>query len=201
EKAVETPIPSEATGESAIRDRVNQKVSEALNKPKAYLGVVTDITDSTIQIKTLESEIKQVSVAAEEITVVNSKGAANKAVKLTDIAIGDFIVAMGYINSNSVLVAQRILITDPVTEPKISAALGNVTDVTKKTLSVSGIKSSESSTISPDSKTTFESFQGGKVAKAKLADISQDDLIIYVNVSGESASVVRSIFIVAHSQG
>lgn len=198
ERAAASPAPSDATGESAIRDKVAQKVAEALNKPKAYLGVVTDIADSTIQIKSLESEIKQISTGEDGIVVVNSKGTANKIVKLTDIAIGDFIVAMGYINSNSVLMAQRILITDPVTEPKVSAIFAKVTDITKKNLSTSGVKNQQNSVVSSDSKTAFISFLGGKTAKSKLADISQGDLIVYVSVTGDNSSAVRSVFIVAH---
>jgi len=52
-----------ATSDSAIRQNVAAKVAAILNKPKAYIGIVTDITDSTIQIKTTDSQIKQISTA------------------------------------------------------------------------------------------------------------------------------------------
>jgi hypothetical protein len=201
EKSFATPAPQTASDESGVRDKVAQKVAEALNKPKAFVGVVTDITDSTIQIKSLESEIKQISTADDGVTVVNSKGTTSKIVKLTDIAIGDFIVAMGYVNSNSVLLAQRILITNPISEPKINASLGKVTEVTKKVLTVASLKDSQSSEVSPDSKTAFQLFISGKAEKSKLSDITQGDLIIYVSAAGEKSETIRSIFIVAHPQG
>ena len=69
-------------------------------------------------------------------SLANQTGTNNKVVKLTDIAIGDFIVAMGYVNQNSVLSAQRILVTDPTTEPKIDISMEKVNTVSKKTLSV-----------------------------------------------------------------
>ena len=50
-----------------------KKVNEALNKPKAYLGVVTDIADSTIQVKTAGGEIRQVSTNKDNVVVVNAK--------------------------------------------------------------------------------------------------------------------------------
>jgi hypothetical protein len=109
-----------ATGDAAIRENVAQKVAAAMNQPKAYLGVVTDITSTTIQTKTPESQIEQIAIGGSEIVVVNSKGTNNKTVKLTDIAIGDFIVAMGYVNGNQVLEAQRILITDPLQNTQLS---------------------------------------------------------------------------------
>ncbi len=201
EKSFATPAPQTASGESGVRDKVAQKVAEALNKPKAFVGVVTDIADSTIQIKSLESEIKQISTADEAITVVNSKGTTSKIVKLTDIAIGDFIVAMGYVNSNSVLLAQRILITDPISEPKINASLGKVTETTKKVMTIASLKDSQNSEISPDSKTAFERLLSGKAERAKLTDVTQGDLIIYVSATGEDSDKIRSVFIVAHPQG
>lgn len=161
------------SSDSGIRAKVEEKVREALNRPKAYLGTITDISDSTIQIKSSESQIQQISVKDDGVTVVKT-GTVNKAVKLTDIAIGDFIVAMGYINSNTVLNAQRILITDPVTEPKVNATFGKLIDIDKKMTT-------------------------SKSVKAKLKTIKDDDQIIFV-IAGEATDlVVRSIFVIQKS--
>ncbi len=185
EKSVPSPTPDgEATGESDIKQKVAQKVAEALNKPKAYIGVVTDISDSTIQIKTNKilpgqtGEIKQIATGSEEIAVVKTTQGANKAVKLTDIAIGDFIVAMGYINGNSVLVAQRILITDPVTEPKINAFMGKGADV-----------------IASKGTLVFL-FEEGKVTKSKAANIEDENKVFYVTQEEDEKTSTRSIFVV-----
>jgi hypothetical protein len=152
---------------------VEEKVKEALNRPKAYLGTVTDISDSTIQIKSSESQIRQVSVKDDSVSVIKS-GTVNKAVKLSDIAIGDFIVAMGYINSNTVLNAQRILITNPVTEPKVSATFGKLIDIDKKTAT-------------------------SKSVKAKLKIIKDDDQIIFVTVGDTTTTTIRSVFVIQKS--
>lgn len=162
-----------ATSESGIRAKVEEKVKELINKPKAYLGTVTDIADSTIQIKTNESQIQQISARDENISVIKA-GTTNKAVKLTDVAIGDFIVAMGYINSNSVLTAQRILITSPVTEPKVIATLGKLSDIDKKIAT-------------------------SKSAKAKLKTVKEDDQIIFVTTEVDSIQTIRSVFVVQKS--
>ena len=102
---------------SAFEEKEGDRLEKAANKPKAYLGTVTDITDSTIQIRTTSSEIRQISVS-EKVVYVK-----------TEPAIGDFIVAMGYKNGNQVLNAQRILITPPVTEPKITVSMAKGADV------------------------------------------------------------------------
>jgi hypothetical protein len=176
-------------------------VAEASKNPKAYIGTVTDIADSTIQIKTIDSQIQQVDISGNGITVVNIVGTNNKTVKLTDVAIGDFIVAMGYVNGNQVLNAQRILITDPVTEPKISISLSNVTAVSKKSLTVTDVKSGQGSSITPDKNTDLESFANGKETATKITSINKNDLVIYVSDTTGTPAIVRSIFDIGPSQG
>jgi len=140
----------------------------------AYLGVVTDIVDSTIQIKNLESEIKQISTENPQVSVVNTKGTNNKAVKLTDVAIGDFIVAMGSVKSNSVLSAERILVTDAVTDPKIVVFAGTFGELSS----------------APDKNASLYSYENGKLSAIKLKSINTTDQI--VSVSNPS---LRTIFV------
>lgn len=177
-KTTEEPKTEGATSESDIRLKVQQKVADALNKPKAYLGTVTDIADSTIQVKTAGGEIRQISANKDEVAVVKT-GTTNKIVKFTDIAIGDFIVAMGYKNENQVLDTQRILITPPVTEPKITATFGKGADVT------------------PTKTTLVFLFKEGKVTKAKATSIQDQSQVIYITTEVGGKSGVRSIFIIS----
>lgn len=195
-----TPVASPSanptsSSDSAIRQKVQEKVANALNKPKAFIGVVTDIADSTIQIKTTGSEIKQISTDPQATTVVKVT-TTSKTVKLTDIAIGDFIVGMGYVNTNSVLKAQRILITDPITEPKINAVFGKITDTSKKTLTVSSLKGGQGVDITPGTKTDIELYTKGAETRAKFASIGDGDLVIYVSDTSGDTPVIRAVFVV-----
>lgn len=82
----------------------------------AYVGTVTDISSGTIQIKDGEGDIKQISLL-EDTKFINTLK-KNIEVKSTDLAIGDYIIAMGIINGNKVLKTKRILITSPIVENK-----------------------------------------------------------------------------------
>ncbi len=198
--AVTTPKPEEnVTSSSEIRLKVAQKVEAALNRPKAFIGTVTDITDSTIQIKTGEIQIEQISIESDNIAVIKTTGKTNKIVKLIDIAIGDFIAAMGYINSNSVLNAQRILITDPTIEPKINAAFGKVTDTSKKNITVTGLKDSQAVSVAPSKNTSLLSYSSGKTSAVKLASIGDGDTVIYVSDNSQATPTVRAIFVIQKS--
>ncbi len=200
EKTLPTDSPN-ASDTSDIRAKVAQDVANTLNRPKAYIGTVTDITDSTVQIKTMGSEIKQISVKTDNTAVINSKGTTQKTVKITDIAIGDFIVAMGYVNGNSVLVAQRILITNPVTEPKITVNIAKVASTTKKALTVNTVSDNKEESVQPDVNTDIKTIKNGESVAVKFSSIVPEDIIIYVITTKGNDTSVRSIFQTPQSQG
>lgn len=200
EKNLPPPTNASGSAEATIREKVEEKVSQVTNRPKAYLGIVTDISDSTIQIKTTLGEINQIAIADENITAVNTKGTTNKVIKLNDVAIGDFVVAMGYINSNTVLAAQRILVIDPITEPKIQLVYGRVTEINKSIIKVDTINGEAGSTLNPDSKTNVMAYNNGKLTATKTASIGEGDTVISVSVTNSDSPSVRSVFIIQKAQ-
>jgi hypothetical protein len=183
-----------ATGEADIANVVAQKIAEAQKKPKAYIGTVTDLVDSTIQIKTTDAQIQQIETDKAPVTVVNIKGTSNKTVKLTDIAIGDFIIAMGYIDGNDVLDAQRILIADAAAEPEIGVLIGKVDSVATKSLTFTPTTNGSSQTVTPDKNTNIKSYSDGKTISIKLSAISPSDIIILVSDTTGTPYLTRSIF-------
>ncbi len=195
---LKTIVPSASAGsaseDASIQEKVAQKVAAALDQPKAYLGVVTDITSSTIQIKNPESQIEQIAIGDDGISVVNAKGTTSKTVKLTDIAIGDFIVAMGYVNGDRVLNAQRVLITNPLEDAGLTVSIGKVAKTSAKYLTVTDALKGVESTITPAKNTVIATFSNGKTSTIKIATIKADDLVIYVTDSSTTPPSIRSIF-------
>jgi len=128
---------------NSVRDNVQKKVEEARIIPFAYIGTVTDIAEQTIQInkfifsKTKEDagEIQQISVD-EENTVFVKVTKSTTFVKFSDLAIGDFIIAMGFKNGNGVLEGKRILITTSVELTTRKAIFGEPSEITKRSLTL-----------------------------------------------------------------
>ena len=186
---------AESTSSSDIRKKVEQDVLKTLYKPKAYIGTVTDVTDSTLEIKNDKSEIGLISVSTET-SVTNSTGTTTKQVKTTDIAIGDFIVAMGYVDNKSVLSAQRVLITSPISDSSpIQADVAKVSKADKKAITISRLTDSDENTIQANSKIYFGIYSDGKESAAKFANFAENDKIIYVvTTDSKGKSTVRSVF-------
>jgi hypothetical protein len=176
--------PKPGTGEANIRQKVIQKVEEVLKKPTAYLGTVTDIAAGTLQIKNDASEIQQISTLASGLAVIKI-GKTNKEIKLADIAIGDFIVAMGYKNGNNVLNAQRILSTSPLGSSLTASIYGTISAIDKKTVSISSLTNGQESTLTYDKNTK---------TNTPFAKVEEGDLVVLVFV--KDTQKARTIYII-----
>jgi hypothetical protein len=125
-------LAQDATNEAdSVLQKVKEKVDAVRKNPKVYIGVVTDKTQDSLQIKNTNGKIELVSVNSEvPFTKIDTK---ETEIKFSDIAIGDFVAAMGIISDNKVLVAKRVLI---VGEPQLNRKIiiGSVTEVIKKTI-------------------------------------------------------------------
>jgi hypothetical protein len=183
-----------ASDEAETSKAVAEKLAKALDKPKAYIGTVTDIADSTIQIKTTDSQIEQIAIGGDNISVVNTKGTTNKTIKLNDIAIGDFIVAMGYVNGKQVLAAQRILVTNPVISPTIDLTIARFTSLSKNTLNATTVKGAQTVNLVPSKNTELSSYLDGKLKTIKSSDINDNDLLVAVIDNTGDPPITRTIF-------
>jgi hypothetical protein len=131
--------PDDAASESSdsadsISERVEKKLNLAVNKPKFYAGTITDLTEDTIQLKNVLSEIQQVSISDKTTYVDNKKN--SKAITFTDIAIGDYAVFLGFANGDNVLLANRVLITNPNDDSNKKIIFGTLETVEGKTATV-----------------------------------------------------------------
>ncbi len=112
-----------------IRDQIAEKLASKNGKGTSYIGTITDISSGTIQTKGKNGEILQISLS-DDTTYINTLK-KNAEVKLTDLAIGDYIVAMGFPTSNRVLDTKRILVTSPLVELKIEVNKITIDKITK----------------------------------------------------------------------
>lgn len=142
--------------------------------PTSYIGTVTDVTGSAIQIKSNKNEIMQIT-ASEEVSVTNTRDTPNKIAKLTDVAIGDVIAGLGYTNSSQVLEASRILIINPMTELEVKVISTKYSKPELKT----------------DKNTSYYEFVDGSQAVIKSTAVKADMDIIYV----EKDDLVRTVFL------
>lgn len=192
-KAMKEKTATATESADSVREIVEEKIEAALKNPLAYLGTVTDIVESTLQIKSNSGEILQVSVSNDATFVKTGKNA--KEVKFSDIAIGDFIVAMGFKNGNNVLNTKRILITDAPTPITRKAIYVQVTAVNKKDILAKFVKSQEEVKIVPANPISVQVKKDGKLSKIKFVDIAEGDILVAVGSDKNGSFETRSIFV------
>lgn len=184
----------------SIRQKVQEKLSQVESNPIATLGTITDLTDNTIQIKTQAGEIQLVSLDKINTTFIKTTKDVIKEIKFSDLAIGDFIVAMGTKNGNGILQAKRVLITDPLKETTRNVVFGQVLVTDKLTkLTLKNPKDGKTYSIEPDDQIKIIDLVNAKGPATRFSHIDQGDTIIAVGSSSDDTFTARTIILVKNA--
>ncbi|MFV1917048.1 MAG: hypothetical protein ACC618_00970 [Patescibacteria group bacterium] len=170
----------EATEESgAIREKVQEKIEERRKRAKAYIGTITDISEDTIQIKSGQGEIQQIAASDEQTSFVKI-GTKNQSLDYDEIAIGDYIIAMGFINSNDVLNARRFLVTDPPKTATPEAYMVRVSEINDGKITTNEISTNDEINLEVDKNTLITVSEEGGFSEIELEDIETKSTIIFI---------------------
>lgn len=191
---ITAPVNEGAKEISGSTDSVRQRVDQVVNSPTSYLGTVTDIAEGSIQLKSPLGEIEQVSTQA--VPTVIKDGKTVKEVKLTDIAIGDFIVAMGFRNGNHVLDARRILITTQPQAPSKEYLLGKVTKNVKGKVSFTNIKNGQETALATVTGATAYLKKDAQLSKIKYSNLTENDLFVAVGKFVAGNFEAQTLFVI-----
>lgn len=110
------PVDPEVINEN-IKERL-KKVAEdqesvvSVRRKLAVMGELQSIANDTLTVKT-KDDIKLASVSGETDYVRNP---GSNLASVEDVAIGDFIIAMGFTNGSDVLEAKRVVLYDEAPE-------------------------------------------------------------------------------------
>ncbi|MDO8599895.1 MAG: hypothetical protein Q7R44_00585, partial [bacterium] len=121
-----TPSGSTSTSSSSIRDKVREAIENLTNKPRAVLGNLEQISDTTLQIKDDDGKLKQVATTIDTKYAKISKAGKKTEIKFTDLALGDFVAALGFKNGNDILEAKRVIIYEEKPTLGREAVFGDV---------------------------------------------------------------------------
>jgi hypothetical protein len=188
---------NEASPSDEIRKKVQEKIIKISQKPKAFIGTITDIAESTIQISRFalnesgqekNGEILQITFNKDTVFIDNREKPKN--IKSQDLAIGDFIIAMGINKNNNILESSRILSIKPITPTKRESFKLVIKDIKKQEITAES-KNGEAYTIKVNKDTKIINQENKDV---DLADIKKEDEIILSGEISEKIITARTIF-------
>lgn len=131
------PTTSEQEVKESLRDRLKRAIDEKSDEAqevlgqrerRAIVGTLKDLTDSTLTLTTKTKEARFSAITDD--TVFIRKG---KPVATSDVALGDYLIVMGYPGERDVLDAKRVVISDKPTSRDAERVLrGTVATVNPK---------------------------------------------------------------------
>ncbi len=164
--AAQTPSPSSIR--DAVKDQVAKEladIKQAVSK-KAFVGSISAKQDLTLTITNLKNQSRTATVTADTtIKLLGGKdGTPN------DLKVGDFVIAMGDVDSSGILATKRLLVIAQPAADKRDSAFLTVTKATSSSLSGENLQK-ETWTIKVSSATKF-------TGETKLSDIKVGTKII-----------------------
>lgn len=166
----------ESSTSTAVRDKVRQAIENLSHKPRAVMGVLDQVSETTLQLKLADGKSAQVATNGDTSYSRVTKGKRTD-IKFNDLAIGDFTVALGYKNGNDILEAKRVISFDQEPTNSNRIFFATVQELNKGSISVT-TKAGEDWTVETKNTTTL-----GKVNSTK--DLNTGDQIIVAGVPSE----------------
>lgn len=153
-----------------VQEKVKEKIQEIKEKieKKGYVGVLKEITNSTLTLETITGE-KMVQIASQAAII----GENRREIKAKDLEIDQKLICMGILDENKILQAKRIVVVPTPTKnpPKREAILGRLEkiDLKEKTITITNLKRANKQTLIKIDKNT--NFLVGKFEDMKINDI------------------------------
>jgi len=188
----------ESSDSSSIEEAVSEKIDRAKNMPKAYFGTITDISEGSIQIRSQEGEIRQTAVNSE--TTYANIVKATKEISFSDLAIGDFIVAMGLTDGNQILEAKRILVTTSNGEDEKILVEAEIVERDGSEIAAKRANGEEMIFLTNRSSEIFLKKRDGEFTKSLVSEIESGDSVLCSLIKNEQSYVASSVFIVEKSE-
>jgi len=153
-----------------VQEKVKEKIQEIKDKieKKGYVGILREMTDSTLTLETLNGE-KIVQIATQAAII----DANRKEIKAKELEIDQKIICMGTLDENKILQAKRIVVVPTPTKilPKRQAFTGKIEKIDFKTkiITLTHLKKSTQQYIIKVEKNT--KFLQGKFEDLKIGNI------------------------------
>lgn len=151
---------------------------ESIEGATAVMGTVTDITNTSLQIREADGEVSQIALSAN--TSYASTVQSTRDVEFSDLAIGDFVAALGTTDDDEVLHAARVIIGTLPDESEVVVAYGIIQTLTNREFIVASESEEWSIDATGGRATVTSSNESGEIVTARLAEADEGDRIIVI---------------------
>ena len=194
-----TPTVSVDENVKVIRDAIKEQVDQikANIEKKAFVGIISQITDSTITLNNFRG--KQRIRITEDTTII---AANKKEIKIGDLALDNKVIAMGTVGDDEILAAKRVIVVLPPPTPvaKRIVTFGKILTIDTKNsqITLSPVKEDNAiASIITINKDTYFTLQSDLKSSPKFKDLKEGQkvFVIYFEPGLGKAAIAKSVFI------
>lgn len=140
---ITTPVTAQEQASEGAQEDLSETIKERLKKasndsvlsvtdtaPTALVGTLESVANGTLTIKTKTG----VSLASVNDDTAYVRLPKSETIAFEDVAIGDYVIAMGFVNGSEVLEAERVVVSSTPPTPSTKQSLvGTVIAINQKT--------------------------------------------------------------------
>ncbi len=178
-------VHAQSATDSAIRQAVKDQVAAIKTSvaKRAFVGPISAKSEASITVTNL-SNLTRTAVVAGDATIKLSGG---KEGTFADLKVGDFVIAMGDVDSQGTLAVKRLLVIAKPTPDKRLVLSGRVTDTSMSSYTIETAKK-EVWAIKFTSGTSF-------TGKIKKTDVKVGDRIVAVGTSSTALNLTAKLIV------
>ncbi|TXH00748.1 MAG: hypothetical protein E6R05_06590 [Candidatus Moraniibacteriota bacterium] len=195
--SISSPTPSPSVSEQTIAENIKKRLQNSLDSEatksgnyteyKSFVGIIKDVIKNTLIIE--DKSGKKKAVIDELTNIVRSPG--NKSIKADSIRIDDYVIAIGKQKEQDELGAVRVIVSsEKLSSSNKKSNLAKISKISKSTLVITPLSSTEKSTLTLTSKTKLKSSLGESL---ELEDLNIGDSIIYTATSDNDSLTVTTL--------
>ena len=171
--------------DSAIRQAVKDQVAaiKTAVARRAFVGPISAKSEASITITNLANQTRT-AVVAGDATIKLTGG---KEGTFADLKVGDFVIAMGDVDSQGTLAVKRLLVIAKPTPDKRVVVSGRVTDLSTSDLTLE-TTTKETWTVKLQAATSY-------AGKIKKSDIKVGDRIVTVGTSSTALNLTAKLVV------
>lgn len=188
------------TASDSVREKIQQKLEQVSSKPQAIIGTVTDKTSSGFNLRNGGSEIKQVTIVENQTLIIKS-GQTDKTIPFSDLAIGDFVAAIGYKTSAGALEAMRVLVDNAKPDDNYKIFIAQIDEVTRQNITLlpkAGITDAQV-VFRISSSIGFQQLTNNTLTTIKSTTLTKGDILIVSATQGTNALTVENVYLIESS--
>jgi len=177
----QAPTATDSAIRQAVKDQVDA-IKTAVAR-RAFVGPISAKSEASITITNLANQTRT-AVVAGDATIKLTGG---KEGTFADLKVGDFVIAMGDIDSQGTLAVKRLLIIAKPTPDKRVVVSGRVTDLSTSDLTVE-TAAKEVWTVKLQAATSY-------AGKIKKSDIKVGDRIVTVGTTSTALNLTAKLIV------